>query len=161
MVAGMTKLPLAADDLAAVQQMSGLEFLRFATSMPSDQRPPIIGDLFAMEVLSLEEGEVSFSIQSLPTAANPLGTLHGGACATLLDSVMGCAVHTTLPAGVGYGTLELKVNYIRTVPVDGQTLVGTGTLIHAGRSTATAEGKVLDAQGRLIAHGTTTCLVYR
>lgn len=157
----MTKLPLAADDLAAVQQMSGLEFLRFATSMPSDQRPPIIGDLFAMEVLSLEEGEVSFSIQSLPTAANPLGTLHGGACATLLDSVMGCAVHTTLPAGVGYGTLELKVNYIRTVPVDGQTLVGTGTLIHAGRSTATAEGKVLDAQGRLIAHGTTTCLVYR
>lgn len=157
----MTKLPLAEDQLAAAQQMTGLEFLRFATGMPRDQRPPIIGDLFGMEILSLEEGAASFSIQSLPTAANPLGNLHGGACATLLDSVMGCSVHTTLPAGVGYGTLELKVNYIRSVPVDGRTLVGTGTVIHVGRSTATAEGKVVDEDGKLIAHGTTTCMILR
>lgn len=157
----MTKLPLAADQLAAAAQMTGLEFLRYATSLPHDQRPPIIGDLFGMQILSLDEGEVGFSIQALPTAANPLGNLHGGACATLLDSVMGCAVHTTLPAGVGYGTLELKVNYIRTVPVDGRTLVGTGSVVHVGRSTATAEGRVVDPDGKLVAHGTTTCMILR
>lgn len=143
-----------------MSRMTGLEFLRFAFALPREQRPAVIGDLFGMQVVSLAEGEVSFSIQSLPSAANPLGTLHGGACATLLDSVMGCAVHTMLGPGVGYGTLELKVNYIRTVPVDGRTLTGTGSIIHVGRSTATAEGKVLDPDGKLVAHGTTTCMIY-
>jgi len=156
----MTNLPLTDEQLAAVSQMTGLEFLRFAFALPSDQRPPVIGDLFGMDIVSLEEGRASFSIESRPAAANPLGSLHGGACATLLDSVMGCAVHTTLGPGVGYGTLELKVNYIRTVPVDGRTLIGTGSIIHVGRSTATAEGKVVDPDGRLVAHGTTTCLIY-
>ncbi|MBC9225785.1 PaaI family thioesterase [Aeromicrobium senzhongii] len=140
--------------------MTGLEFLRFAFSLPREQRPPVIGDLFGFEVQSLEEGEVSFSMVSMPSGANPLGTLHGGVCATLLDSVMGCAVHTRLGPGVGYGTLELKVNYIRTVPVDGRTLIGTGSVIHLGRSTATAEGRVVDADGKLVAHGTTTCMIY-
>lgn len=143
-----------------MSRMTGLEFLRHAFALPREQRPPVIGDLFAMEVHSLDEGAVSFSIQSLPTAANPLGTLHGGACATLLDSVMGCAVHTTLGPGVGYGTLELKVNYIRAVPVDGRSLIGSGSVIHAGRTTATAQGRVVDSEGRLVAHGTTTCLIY-
>lgn len=156
----MTALPLTDDQLAAMSRMTGLEFLKFAFTLPRDQRPAVIGDLFGMQVLSLEEGQVSFSIQSLPSAANPLGTLHGGACATLLDSVMGCAVHTMLGPGVGYGTLELKVNYIRTVPVDGRTLTGTGSIIHVGRSTATAEGKVHDPDGKLVAHGTTTCMIY-
>jgi uncharacterized protein (TIGR00369 family) len=144
----------------ALSEMSGLEFLRYAFALPADQRPPVMGDLFGMDVLSLEDGTVSFSIQSLPSAANPLGTLHGGACATLLDSVMGCSIHTKLGPGVGYGTLELKVNYIRTVPVDGRTLTGTGSVIHVGRSTATAEGRVVDPDGKLVAHGTTTCMIY-
>ncbi|MCQ3997894.1 hotdog fold thioesterase [Aeromicrobium sp. 636] len=156
----MTNLPLSDEHLAAVSQMTGLEFLRFAFSLPREQRPPVIGDLFGFEVQSLEEGEVSFSMVSMPSGANPLGTLHGGVCATLLDSVMGCAVHTRLGPGVGYGTLELKVNYIRTVPVDGRTLIGTGSVIHLGRSTATAEGRVVDADGKLVAHGTTTCMIY-
>lgn len=157
----MTQLPFSDDQLAAVAQMSGLEFLRFAVAAPAGERPAFIGDLFGMEVLSLEEGAASFSIQSLPAAANPLGILHGGACATLLDSVMGCSIHTTLPPGVGFGTLELKVNYIRVVPVDGRTLIGTGTTIHVGRTTATAEGRVVDEDGKLIAHGTTTCMIHR
>ncbi|TSD62711.1 PaaI family thioesterase [Aeromicrobium piscarium] len=143
------------------REMSGLELLRYATALPMDERAPIIGDLFKFSVDELEEGRVVFSLPSDPAFANPLGSLHGGACATLLDSVMGCAVHTTLEAGVGYGTLELKVNYIRTVPVDGQTLTGTGTTIHVGRQVATAEGQVVDASGRLVAHATTTCLIYR
>ncbi|MBI0293606.1 PaaI family thioesterase [Streptomyces sp. PRKS01-29] len=93
--------------------------------------------------------------------ANPLGTIHGGIAATLLDSAMGCAVHTTLPAGVGCTTLELKVNDIHAARVDGQTLVAEGTVLRAGRRTATAEGKVLDEQGKLIAHATTTCMILR
>jgi uncharacterized protein (TIGR00369 family) len=72
---------------------------------------------------------------------------------------MGCAVHTTLPAGVDYTTLELKVNYIRAAQTDGTTLTAEGTVIHAGRRTATAEGKVTDDRGKLIAHATTTCLI--
>jgi acyl-CoA thioesterase len=74
---------------------------------------------------------------------------------------MGSAVHTTLEAGVGYGTLELKVNYIRSVPVDGVKLTATAHTIHVGRKTATAEGRVYDSAGRLVAHGTTTCIIHR
>ncbi|MFJ3492007.1 PaaI family thioesterase [Streptomyces sp. NPDC086091] len=91
--------------------------------------------------------------------ANPLGTVHGGIAATLLDSALGCAIHTTLPAGTSYTTLELKVNYIRAARTEGQRLTAEGTVIHTGRRTATAEGRVLDERGRLIAHATTTCLV--
>lgn len=139
--------------------MTGLELLRAGTSLPTP--PPNIGQLIGMEVEQIEHGAVVFSVRTRPEFANPLGTLHGGICATMLDSVMGCAVHTTLEAGVGYGTLELKVNYIRTVPTDGRKLLATGTIIHVGRRTATAEGKVVDEDGKLVAHGTTTCMIYR
>ncbi len=149
------------DFLAAAATLSGLELLRLATSIPAEQRHPVIGDVFKFEVDRLEQGEVQFSMPSDAAFANPLGTLHGGACATLLDSVLGCAVHTMLPAGVGYGTLELKINYIRTVPVDGRKLTAVGTVIHCGKSTATAEGRVHDDQGNLVAHATTTCMIYR
>ncbi|MBF6238964.1 Uncharacterized protein, possibly involved in aromatic compounds catabolism [Nocardia otitidiscaviarum] len=139
--------------------LSGLELLR--TAMTMSERPPYIGDLLGIEVDSLEEGEVVFSLRTRPDFANPLGTTHGGICATLLDSVMGCAVHTTLPAGVGYTTLGLEIKYIRAVPTDGRTLTATGTTVHVGRTTATAEGRVTDDQGRLVAHATTTCVIFR
>ncbi|MEU7633221.1 PaaI family thioesterase [Nocardia sp. NPDC049220] len=140
-------------------QLSGLELLRTAMTMPD--RPPFIGDLVGMEIEELEHGRVVFALRTRPDFANPLGTTHGGICATLLDSVMGCAVHTTLAAGIGYTTLELKINYIRAVPVDGQRLTATGSTIHVGRTTATAEGRVVDEQGRLVAHATTTCVIFR
>ncbi|QIS06086.1 hotdog fold thioesterase [Nocardia brasiliensis] len=139
-------------------QLSGLELLRTAMTMP--QRPPFIGDLLGMEVDLIEQGKVVFALHTRPDFANPLGTTHGGICASLLDSVMGCAVHSTLAAGVGYTTLELKVNYIRAVPTDGRRITATGTTIHLGRTTATAEGRVVDEQGRLVAHGTTTCAIF-
>ncbi|WP_433731777.1 PaaI family thioesterase [Nocardia sp. CA-129566] len=140
-------------------RLSGLELLRIAMSTRS--RPPFIGDLLGMEVDLLEHGKVVFAVRTRPDFANPLGTTHGGIGATLLDSVMGCAVHTTLDAGVGYTTLELKVNYIRAVPTDGRRLTATGTIIHLGRTTATAEGRIVDDQDRLVAHGTTTCVIFR
>ncbi|MFC4604616.1 PaaI family thioesterase [Rhodococcus kronopolitis] len=139
--------------------MTGLELLEALT--PMLEKVPNIGRLLGMRTDHLEPGMVVFSLETQPDFANPLGTTHGGICATLLDSVMGCAVHTTLEPGVGYGTLELKVNYIRSVPTDGRRLTATGTVVHAGRRTATAEGRVVDEDGKLVAHATTTCMIHR
>ncbi|MER6020699.1 PaaI family thioesterase [Streptomyces anulatus] len=138
--------------------MTGLELMRWVqTELPTDI--PSIGRLLGMRFDEVDHGRIVISLDTRPDFANPLGTVHGGIAATLLDSVMGCAVHTTLPAGAGYTTLELKVNYIRTARTDGQRLTAEGTVIHAGRRVATAEGKVLDEQGKLIAHATTTCMI--
>lgn len=148
---------MTSTDLAA---MSGLELMRWVqTESPAEL--PSIRRLLGMRFEEVEHGRIVISLDTRPDFANPLGTVHGGIAATLLDSVMGCAVHTTLPAGVGYTTLELKVNYIRSARTDGQTLTATGTVIHAGRRTATAEGQVLDERGKLIAHATTTCIILR
>lgn len=146
---------MTAADLAA---MSGLDLMRWVqTERPTDI--PSIGRLLGMRFDEVEHGRIVVSVDTRPDFANPLGTVHGGIAATLLDSAMGCAVHTTLPAGVGYTTLELKVNYIRAAHTDGRTLTAGGTVIHTGRRTATAEGKVTDDRGKLIAHATTTCLI--
>ena len=88
-----------------------------------------------------------------------MGTVHGGIAATLLDSVLGCAVHTTHARRIGYSTPELKVNYIRAVATNAETLTATGTVIHSGRRSATAERKVTDEHGKLIAYATTTCII--
>lgn len=138
--------------------MSGLELLR-AWAAHGDGGRPSIGRLLGMSPRTIDEGSVSFALTPRPDFSNPLGTMHGGICATLLDSVTGCAIHTTLPAGVGYTTLELKINYIRTVRLTDGELIGTGTVIHRGRRTATAEGRVLNAAGKLVAHATTTCII--
>lgn len=142
-----------------IENLTGLELLR-SMGGTSDGMPNI-GRTLGMQLEEVEFGSVSFSVVTRPEFANPLGTLHGGVCATLLDSVLGCAVHSTLEAGIGYGTLELKVNYVRTVATDGEKLIATGTVLHPGRRVATAEGKVVDSQGRLVAHGTTTVMIYR
>ncbi|MFJ8493871.1 PaaI family thioesterase [Streptomyces sp. NPDC094038] len=150
---------MSTTDLAA---LSGLDLMRWIQSArPTDTVPPTIGRLLGMRFDEVEHGRMVLSLDTRPDFANPLGTVHGGIVATLLDSVMGCAAHTTLPAGVGCTTLGLKVNYIRAAPTGGRTLTAEGNVIHAGRSTATAEGKVLDERGKLIAHTTTTCLIMR
>jgi uncharacterized protein (TIGR00369 family) len=142
-------------DIAA---MTGLELMHWVQSeRPTDI--PWIGRLLGLRFDELDHGRVVMSLDTRPEFANPLGTVHGGIAATLLDSVMGCAVHTTLPAGVSYTTLEIKVNYIRAASTDGQTLTATGTVVHSGRRTATAEGRVVDQDGKLVAHATTTCII--
>ncbi|MGA5200633.1 PaaI family thioesterase [Streptomyces variegatus] len=138
--------------------MSGLELLRWVQKeRPADI--PNIGRLLGMQIDEVEYGRFVVSLETQPDFANPMGFVHGGIAATLLDSVLGSAVHTTLPAGVSHSTLELKVNYIRAVQTDGQKLIAEGNIVHAGRRTATAEGKVLDSRGKLVAHGTTTCII--
>lgn len=126
-------------------EMTGLEVMQWVQKeSPTDF--PSIGRLLGMRFDEVAHGRIVISVETRPDFANPLGAVHGGIAATLLDSALGCAVHTTLPAGVGFTTLSLKVNYIRAARTDGQTLTATGTVIHAGRRTATAEGKVLDDQ---------------
>lgn len=138
--------------------MSGLDLLRWVQANDNDDVPSI-RRLLGMHFDEVDRGRVVMSLSTQPDFANPQGTTHGGIAATLLDSVMGCAVHTTLDPGVGYTTLELKVNYIRAAGVAGETLIAEGTTIHVGRRTATAEGRVLDENGKLIAHAVTTCLI--
>lgn len=140
--------------------MSGLELLKAAFESGAESGTGI-GHLLGMTAETLEEGKVVFSLEAGPQFSNPLGIVHGGVLSTLLDSSMSCAVHTCLGAGVGYTTLELKVNFIRPVALDAGKLVCEGTTVHVGRRTATAEGRILDEKGRLIAHGTTTCMIFQ
>jgi len=138
---------------------TGLEQLRAAAS--GADRVPHIGDLLGMEVVSLAEGAVVFALTAQPRFANYSGTMHGGVCATLLDSVMGCAVHSALGPGLSCTAVEIKVSFVRPVVPDGVRLVAEGRTIHVGRTIATAEGTVRDDRDRLVAHGTGTHLVQR
>ncbi|QUQ62762.1 PaaI family thioesterase [Kutzneria sp. CA-103260] len=140
------------------KELSGLELLRWVQS----ERPagfPAIQQLFGLTFETVDPGRMVVSVATRPEFGNTMGTVHGGVLATLLDTAMSCAVHTTLPAGVGYTTLEIKVNYVRAAHTDGRLLTTEGVVVHAGRRTATAEGRVTDAEGRLIAHASTTCLI--
>ena len=139
--------------------LSGLAYLRrmIAGELP---RPPF-GALLDFGLAELEEGRAVFTVEPAEFHYNPIGVVHGGLAATLLDSAMGCAVHSTLPAGAGYTTLELKVNYVRALTAETGEVRCEAEVIHVGGRTATAEGKVLDAGGKLYAHATTTCIIFR
>lgn len=143
---------------AAAVGRAGLEFLQ---AMADGELPhPPVASLMDYGIREVSEGRVVFTGEAGEHLMNPIGSVHGGVIATLLDSAMGCAVHTTLPAGVGYTTLEIKVNYVRAALPTSGTLVTEGVVVHRGRTVATAEGRVVaEATGKLIAHATTTCLV--
>ncbi len=139
--------------------LSGLEYLR---KIVEDELPrPPISALINFGLVELSEGHAVFAVEPAEYHYNPIGVVHGGLAATLLDSAMGCAVHSMLPAGVGYTTLEIKVNYIRAMTVETGLVRCEAKLIHLGGRTATAEGRILDEDGKLYAHGTTTCLIFR
>jgi uncharacterized protein (TIGR00369 family) len=142
----------------ASREVSGLEFIR-ALRDGTVPAPPII-DLVGLTLTEAEEGRVVMRLTPAEFHYNPIGTVHGGILATLLDSVMGCAVHTTLPQGRGYTSLEIKVNYLRAVTGASGELAAEGRVVHAGRRSAVAEAKVVDAEGRLCATASTTCLVF-
>ena len=118
-----------------------------------------VAELVGFELIELGEGRASFRMDPAERHYNPLGTVHGGIAAMLLDSAMGVAVHTTLDEGQTYTTLELKVNYVRAMTQDTGPVVATGSVIHRGGRVATAEARLTDAGGRLLAHGTSTCLI--
>jgi uncharacterized protein (TIGR00369 family) len=109
----------------------------------------------------LHEGGATFAVNPAEYHYNPIGAVHGGLAATLLDSAMGCAIHSTLPAGASYTTLEIKVNFVRPMTAETGRVRCEAKIIHVGGRTATAEGRIIDDAGKLYAHGTTTCLVLR
>jgi uncharacterized protein (TIGR00369 family) len=137
--------------------MTGLQVMEALQSGEID--PPGIIRTLGGGIESVEEGRVAFWLDPDDRHTNPMGMTHGGILATFLDSAMGCAVHSALPAGRAYTTLELSVNFVRAVMPGSGRIFASGTVLHAGRRVATAEGRITDAAGKLIAHATTTCLV--
>ena len=140
-------------------QLAGMEYIQaiFSGELPA----PPISTLMGFRGVEAEPGRAVFEMEPGPQHYNPIGSVHGGIALTLLDSAMGCAVHTTLEAGVGYTTIEVKTNFVRAITADTGLIRCEGTVIHKGSRVATAEGKLTDAAGKLLAHGTTTCLILR
>lgn len=140
------------------RKLSGLEFMH---GIVSGKYPvPPIAETMDFTLDEVGPGLAVFSGEGKFAHYNPLGTVHGGWIATLLDSCMGCCVHTMLKPGQGYTSLEIKVNFVRPVLETSGRVRAEGRVIHVGRTTATAEGKLVDAGGKLLAHGTTTCIIF-
>ncbi len=143
----------------AAAEMSGLEYLRAIARGELPAAP--MADLLSFGFHEIEEGRVVFECVPAEYHYNPIGAVHGGLACTLFDSAMGCAVHTMLPAGVGYTTVELKVNFLRPITLNTGRLLCEGTTIHVGGHIATAEARLLDTSGKLYGHATTTCMIFR
>ncbi|HEX7745630.1 MAG TPA: PaaI family thioesterase [Micromonosporaceae bacterium] len=146
-----------AANAAQLGRRGGLDLLRamIAGEVPA---PPVM-HLLGMGAMTVEEGRVMVELQPQEFHYNPLGGVHGGVLSTLLDTAAGCAVHTTLPAGMGYTSLDLNVKFLRPVSVDSGLLRCAGSVLQRGRRTALAEARLFDAAGRLVAHATSTCLL--
>lgn len=147
------------ESASKVLTMSGLEFLRRIRDgkIPN---PPIT-DALDYQLTVVEPGLVVFEIEPKEFHYNPIGTVHGGVALTLMDSAMSCAVQTMLPAGTGYTTLELKLNFVRGVSVKTGRMRAEGKIVHSGARTAIAEGHFVDRDGKLYAHATTTCFIFQ
>jgi len=140
------------------RERSGMELLQAV--IDGTVGPPPIADLLGMTFVEVGEGRAVFAVEPAEWMYNPIGSVHGGIAATLLDSCMGCAIHSTLPAGVGYATSDLQIRYSRGITLQTGRIVAEGTVVHAGRRLATAEGRLTEAAtGKLLAHATTGCML--
>jgi uncharacterized protein (TIGR00369 family) len=139
--------------------LSGLEFMRAIAS--GEHPPPPIARLLDMSLVEVEHGRAVFALEPAEWMYNPIGSVHGGVAATILDSCMGCAVHTTLDAGVGYTTTDLQVRYLRAMRAGGGRVLAEGRVVHAGRRIATAEGRLFleGDESVLFAHASTGCAI--
>lgn len=144
---------------ATIAELSGLERMRRVIAGELPQSP--IAQLMNFRMVEAGEGHAVFEGVPQEYHYNPIGMVHGGFAATMLDSAMGCAVHTLLPARVGYTTLEFKLNFVKPVKVSTGPVRAIGTVLHGGRTTSLAEGRLVSADGTLYAHATTTCLIFR
>jgi uncharacterized protein (TIGR00369 family) len=142
---------------ATAKTMPGLQLL---TGIMEGTLPaPPIQQTLGFRLVQVERGSTVFTGNPKFEYYNPLGSVHGGYTAALLDSCMACAVHSTLEAGYSYATLEIKVNYVRAITSDTDLVRAEGKVITSGKRIATAEGRLFDSAGKLYAHGTTTCLI--
>jgi uncharacterized protein (TIGR00369 family) len=147
-----------ATNAAQLGQRSGLELLR--AMIAGELTAPPVMHLMDMARMEADEGRVAVELVPQEFHYNPLGTVHGGVISTLLDTAAACAVHTTLPAGMGYTSLDLSVKFLRPVTMASGTLRCEGTVLQRGRRTALAEARLTDTKDRLIAHATSTCLLF-
>ncbi|MER7001652.1 PaaI family thioesterase [Dactylosporangium sp. NPDC000555] len=143
---------------AELGRRGGLELLQ-AMSRGELPAPPVT-HLLGAGRLEAEAGRVVVTLEPQEYHYNPLGSIHGGVLATLLDTATGCAVHSTLPAGVGYTTLDLTTKFLRPASIASGVLTCEGTVISKGRRTALAQAQITDARGALVAHATSTCMLF-
>jgi uncharacterized protein (TIGR00369 family) len=141
------------------QEMTGLEFVRGL----ADGTLPLntIAETLGYDVAAVESGRVVVTAKPNGAHLNPAGTVHGGLSATLLDSCMGLAIQSTLDRGVGSTTLEFKISLVRPITPETGLITAEGVVLTCGRRIGTAEGRITDQQGQLLAHGTTTCLIFQ
>jgi uncharacterized protein (TIGR00369 family) len=144
--------------LDVIQTLNGMQFLQGLMDGRFPAAP--IAALLGFYPTELEPGRGVFSATPDARHYNPLGTVHGGYISTLLDSCMACAIHSKLRTGQSYTTLELKVNFVRAITVETGPVRAIGNVIQIGRQIATAEGRLVDSRDRLLAHATTTCLLF-
>ena len=142
-----------------LKRLSGLDFLRRVADGELPQPP--MGRLMDVRITEVDRGRVVFEGVPQEFHYNPLGVVHGGMAATLLDSALGCCVNSHLEAGDFYTTLELKVNFVRAMTLETGTVRAIATTVHIGRSTAVVEGRVVDKDDRVYAFATSTCLIRR
>jgi uncharacterized protein (TIGR00369 family) len=143
---------------ATVASMSGLAYWRAVAD--AQLPPPPIGELMRMDIIEVDEGRIAFTFTPDESMYNPLGMVHGGAMCTLLDTVTGCALHTTLPQGRGYTSIEIKVNYLKSVTEASGPLLAVGRVVKAGSRVGFTEAEITDASGALVATATSTLLIF-
>lgn len=153
-----TKEQLGQVATAELAKLSGLEF--FQKSMSGELPLPTICGSVPMRVKEVEHGYIVWETRPTDQLLNPMGTVHGGYAMTVLDSCLGCAVHSALPVGRAYTTLEVKVNLVRVIQPSDGPLYAEGRVVHVGSRVATAEGQLKNSDGQVYAFGTTTCLVF-
>jgi uncharacterized protein (TIGR00369 family) len=157
----MTKALTANVGVTPLDQVRTVDGLTLMTGVMGGRFPaPPISKALGIWMSKVEQGRVVFDYTPVLDHYNPLGSVHGGIAATLLDSVMGCCIHTTLKAGTGYTTVEIKINYVRAMTEKTGPVQAEGKVINVGARIATSEGRLTDASGKLLAHGTTTCLIF-
>ncbi|MEM1313931.1 MAG: PaaI family thioesterase [Pseudomonadota bacterium] len=148
-------------DLAAAATLTGLEQIQAMLDGRGAAPPSMAATMGLSAPTDLAEGRAAFEAETADWMLNPLGSVHGGFAATLLDSALGVCVHTSLPPGFGYTTAELKINYTRALPPTGLRVRAVGEVVHRGRRMATAEARLTGVEdGRLYAHGSTTCFIF-
>ncbi|MGD1065714.1 MAG: PaaI family thioesterase [Vulcanimicrobiaceae bacterium] len=148
-----------AASLELVRTSAGIDALRLLVSGAA--APPPIAVLMNIRLAEVDEGHAVFEGDPGEEHYNPIGSVHGGFALTIMDSALGCSIHTLLPAGVGYTTSDVQVRFIRGMTKETGTVRCEGTALHVGRSTAVAEAKLYDGERRLLAVGTTTCAILR
>ncbi len=140
-------------------RLSGLEYMR--QLMAGELPPSGMAGLMNFRLVEVSEGRAVFAVSPDERHYNGIGIVHGGLAATLLDSTLGCAINTMMPSGRIFTTLEMKINYIRPLRRETGEVRCEASILHVGGRVATAEGRIVDAGGKLYAHGTATCMLFR